>query len=294
MSTAYNGLYDDISYPALLSISSSTNTSPITVTTSTPHGRANGDYVHVFGHQVNTNANGRFVVTVTGASTLQLNGTAGIGIGGATGNLQPVTFHDSFSIPSDGDLNAASSVNAALETLGDRSVALLHAVGAVKLVECAPLFVQAADFSLNVAWATLATVNTSWTAGPLMGTTDTRTGDLVEIDLQTTAICGPDAAGTAPGTYMEYSLGYSITPYGGAPGAITHILGSGQLVGIIDTTHQVLQPINCKGMFVTASTGTLTLYVGARRTLWSNTNPITWAGNMTLVLKRYRGNPQPQ
>ena len=70
-------------------ITSSTNASPIEITMAAPHGYATGQKVTVAGHLVNTAANGSWEITVTGASTFELNGSVGNGVGGATGTLAP-------------------------------------------------------------------------------------------------------------------------------------------------------------------------------------------------------------
>lgn len=99
-------------------IASSTNASPIQVTTAAPHGYATGDKVTIVGHLVNTNANGSWVVTVTGASTFTLDGSTGNGVGGASGTHAPqarVAFcadhrHAVLSFDSDGGGDAAMTV----------------------------------------------------------------------------------------------------------------------------------------------------------------------------------------
>jgi len=79
--------------PASVNIASSTNATPIVITTSGSHGLVTGDYVVVTGHNTNTNANGVWKVGTTPTSTtfqiLQIDGsnTTGNGIGGATGNI---------------------------------------------------------------------------------------------------------------------------------------------------------------------------------------------------------------
>jgi hypothetical protein len=79
--------------PASRNISSSTNATPIVITTSSAHGLVTGDYVVVTGHNTNTNANGVWKVGTTPTSTtfqiLQIDGTntTGNGVGGATGNV---------------------------------------------------------------------------------------------------------------------------------------------------------------------------------------------------------------
>lgn len=73
--------------PSTISVSSSTNASPISVTANN-HGYATGDTVIITGHTTNTNANGTWEITVTGANTFTLNGSTGNGTGGASGTVR--------------------------------------------------------------------------------------------------------------------------------------------------------------------------------------------------------------
>ena len=79
--------------PASINIASSTNATPIVITTSSAHGLVTGDYVSITGHTTNTNANGVWRVGTTPTGTtfqiLQINGsnTTGNGVGGATGDI---------------------------------------------------------------------------------------------------------------------------------------------------------------------------------------------------------------
>jgi hypothetical protein len=61
----------------LLFVSNATNTNPIAVTTTLPHGLQTGQQVGVYGVQGNTAANGGWTVVVTGATTFQLSGATG-------------------------------------------------------------------------------------------------------------------------------------------------------------------------------------------------------------------------
>ena len=70
-------------------IASSTNASPIVVTTAAAHGYSTGQKVTIVGHATNTNANGSWTIIVTGASTFSLTDSAGNGVGGATGTYAP-------------------------------------------------------------------------------------------------------------------------------------------------------------------------------------------------------------
>ena len=64
-------------------ISSSTNASPIAITMAASHGYSTGDTVIITAHTTNTNANGTWAITVTGATTFTLNNSTGNGVGSA-------------------------------------------------------------------------------------------------------------------------------------------------------------------------------------------------------------------
>lgn len=72
---------------ATKNISSSTNATPIAITC-TAHGYSTGDTVVIASHSTNTNANGTWEITVTGANTFTLDGSTGNGVGGATGTVR--------------------------------------------------------------------------------------------------------------------------------------------------------------------------------------------------------------
>jgi hypothetical protein len=86
-SLGQNGVWTSQALQATKSITSSTNATPISVT-STAHGYATGDTVVITGHTTNTNANGTWEITNTGANTFTLDGSVGNGVGGATGTVR--------------------------------------------------------------------------------------------------------------------------------------------------------------------------------------------------------------
>src|SRR5665213_954601 len=84
-------------------ISSSTNASPIVLTTAA-HGITSGTFevVTVAGHLVNTTANGVWLAYAGGTTSLTLCGSVGVGIGGSSGTVSRVkvsyTFVDGISL----------------------------------------------------------------------------------------------------------------------------------------------------------------------------------------------------
>lgn len=75
---------------AEVSISSSTDATPIVVTTSSNHGFNNGDYVRVYNHSTNTTANGTWKVANKTLNTFELTepetGANSVGAGGGAGS----------------------------------------------------------------------------------------------------------------------------------------------------------------------------------------------------------------
>lgn len=88
-SLGINGTWSDGPRPATKAIVSSTNATPIAMTV-TGHGFSTGDTIQVASHTTNTNANGVWEITVTGADTFTLDGSVGNGVGGAAGTVRNI------------------------------------------------------------------------------------------------------------------------------------------------------------------------------------------------------------
>ncbi len=221
---------------ARVAISSSTNASPIAVTTATNHGYSTGDTVVVEGHTTNTAANGRFVITVTGNTTFTLNGSTGNGVGGATGYVIGYAVYPQTTIPSDGDLRNAASVNVPVQSLLDKLPYLYERVGMYRLYNIYTAQVLDDGFSSysSTANATVgtATLNGATNASPIVCSTTAAhgftTGDTVNI----TGVTGNTATN---GTWVitvtdatHFSLGPSSTGNGAyaAGGSCSKFWGS--------------------------------------------------------------------
>lgn len=137
MSTTYGqpATIDQIPTPAApVNITSSTNASPTVVTTSAAHGLHTGQAAIIYGHTVNTAANGIWIVTVLSNTTFKISTfsgfpgsfVAGSGIGGATGTVQSLAL-PGVTLPQDlvTDRDAAS-VNVPFEHAGDSLAFLLY------------------------------------------------------------------------------------------------------------------------------------------------------------------------
>lgn len=127
MSTAYNGQPILVASASNVGIASSTNATPIVVTTASAHGLQTGDFVRIASHSTNVAANGIRKITVLSATTFSLQtpdtgaNVAGVGVGGATGTVFPFVTSVSVTEPDDGDAAAAASWNVGTETLSDRA-----------------------------------------------------------------------------------------------------------------------------------------------------------------------------
>lgn len=103
--------------PSSVAISSSTNASPIVVTTATDHNLQTGDPVYISDHAVNLAANNYWYVTRLTATTFSLDGSTPTAAGGATGRVYDLSLGATKTIPDDGDDLDAASVNATLVAL---------------------------------------------------------------------------------------------------------------------------------------------------------------------------------
>lgn len=91
-----------------VAIASSTNATPIKITTSSNHGLVSGDTIVIRGHTVNTHANGLWIVTFVDATNFTLNGSVGNGVGGATGHVVKL----SMTVDKNGALTVYGAINA--------------------------------------------------------------------------------------------------------------------------------------------------------------------------------------
>jgi hypothetical protein len=79
-SLGQNGVWTSQALQATRTLNTSTNTTPITMNL-TSHGYSTGDTIVITGHATNTNANGTWEITSTGANTFTLDGSVGNGAG---------------------------------------------------------------------------------------------------------------------------------------------------------------------------------------------------------------------
>jgi hypothetical protein len=109
MSSTYNG--------AVLTIASTTNATPVVVTTTTPHGHTTGDSLLIGG--TSGLIDGGWVITVLSSTTFSLNSSTAPGGTASTGSI--FFYPPTFTIPGDGDAFNAAAFNVAYQALGDRT-----------------------------------------------------------------------------------------------------------------------------------------------------------------------------
>lgn len=132
MSTQFGGepAVIENSLPTAKNISSTTNATPIVITTTAAHGLNVGDYFICNGADdpalIGVYLMAGSVTSTTVVALLAPSGanTVGTLLGGANGTLLSLTFGTTYAIPSGSDKPNAASVNVALEALGDRTAFL--------------------------------------------------------------------------------------------------------------------------------------------------------------------------
>jgi hypothetical protein len=97
--------------PSSATIASSTNATPIVITTPSAHGFSTSDTVYIVGHTTNTAANGTWVITVLSSTTFSLTGSVGNGVGGATGTVLKVVESNVQSISAAGVYDFAADLS---------------------------------------------------------------------------------------------------------------------------------------------------------------------------------------
>ena len=210
----YNGQSASVTFLGTLAIASSTDTTPVTVTTTPAHGLVVNDLVSIAGHQTNYVINGTHVVLSTPTANTFTIGVSGIGVGGPTGTIQGIGLGN-FSVPSDGDPLVASSVGVGFETLADESAFTALQQGSYKLVET----IYAAPTShFNSGWTTAGFTGVpaaSWTidavnAGYLQFAHNLQGADLIEM-----TICG--SAQSSVGGNSIAAILYASASWGNTP-----------------------------------------------------------------------------
>jgi len=225
MSTTYNpnGTLPAATQPVPVSIATASNATPSADTTSSPHGFTDGDTVEIVGCSA-SGANGLWVIHKTGASSFTLNGSTASGAG--TGGIATdYSVNPLLTIPADGDLVNASSVNVPIEGTANAIPYLYARTGAWRVVERQVVHVTDDTWS---TWASRTTTGTgAWeeiAATASLFTGYALPGDVLQVEAALTGTA------TTGGTY-------------GAVGVMVYgsqlVTGSAQVIGTSGTPNSV-------------------------------------------------------
>ena len=299
MSSQVNGIPGNVAFSGALAIVSSTNTSPIQVTTAA-HGRTTGDKVSVYGHATNYAANGQWTVTVISPTILSLDASVGVGVGGATGHVQPLAAK-TFAVPSDGDPRSAASVDVALEALADRTAFALVGMGQYKMRLINDLTVTGT--AANWSTATIASAGTwypfaggPWPAFVIQDATihiASQPFDLLEFQLDTT-VFSELTGGIGFATQQEYEIGLymGFAEPGASPGSYAVIPGSvkGTIQNVAGGSSGVGQtaPITLVGRIFHSQITAPDVYIQPYATSAFMTGVVNFAWDYTLSLRQWR------
>ena len=238
MSSYYNGVAGNETAASTKNVSSSTNATPIEITTTAAHGFTDGDRVEIVSHSTNTNANGIWTIVIVSSTKFTLTGSTGNGVGGATGTCKLLNLLPTFQLPSDGDDRNAASVNVALEDAADRAAWLSERVGNYRLHQLwrsqmnndAAFAFWSKDTASNAGYTRIAGAGGGVAADAFSGGTgypDIINNDWVEINFN----CTVDTASGAGHGKTAIAIGYELFDYGGAVGPTpVKVNGSGMLV----------------------------------------------------------------
>ncbi len=237
---------------AVKQILSSTNASPIVITTSAAHGFTTGDLVFIDGHTTNTSANGLWAITAASGSVFSLtdyiSGTnsTGNGVGGATGyavdyGATGTTVDDNY------DDWVAGLVGAKL-SLGSKT----FSAGVFDAADATFPTVSGASVEAILIFKDTGTNSTSRTIGLITGK------QLVTADATltagTTLVVEPVTAGIPNGTVLPFSTGQSAT--------VNATVNAGdRAITVLSTTitsaARALAPITASGLPVTPNGGNI-------------------------------------
>ena len=275
MSTTYNpnGTLPAATSPAPVAIATASNATPIAITTSSPHGYTNGDTVEIVGCSA-SGANGLWVITTTGASSFTLNGSTASGAG--TGGIATdYSVNPLLTIPADGDVMNASSVNVPIEGTANAIPYLYARTGAWRLVDRQVVRVSDDTWA---TWASLTTVGTG-TWEEITGTASlfsgyALSGDVLEV---TASVTGDAVTGGAYG-----AIGVMV--YG-----TTLVTGSAQI--LTGPTTGVPNSATLAASYpVAGSPGGAAYQVSLACYSFAPGNTYALQGHRSIVLHHYRSN----
>lgn len=297
MSTTYPGKPGNETRAAAVNIASSTNATPIEVTTSASHGLLDGDRAEITGHATNTAANGVWYVLVISATKIRLYSawtagavatpSVGNGVGGATGTVQHLGLSPRVTLPDDGDLRSASSINVPNEDAKDGQAWLAERVGNWRTVWLYNTTTQAASPAVSVssfttssgAWAVDTGIEAAWTVKPYV---EINVNDYVEIDLTGTY-------SSASANDIALAIGFAFVEHGAAYSSAGAATQEGWQVFVVPGHHGF--HIKARGLLSTALiTHGMKLYPVLMAYGVAGASTYSLLGDVSMTIKVYRQN----
>lgn len=278
MSSSYRGKSGNASVTASVSVSSSTNASPIEVTCSAAHGLVTGDRVFIKRHETNTAANGSWTITKTSATKFTLDGSTGNGVGVATGTVYPYNFANGTTHPDDGDAAAAASVTTPLESNLDRHAYLVERTGLYRLAAYST-FAPIAGGGPGTAWHTQNATTGAWATDTGANAVlslfylDVAPGDIVKVSFVT-------AAKTDVSSEAAFKIAYEIVEYGAAATGTP----TGDVTGAIEISSPAASALSMPLVLVGETTGFMAANRGRKMYFYLQVFGIT-AGNKQYDLR---------
>lgn len=307
MSKNYNGNPGNGFRVAAVNIASSTNASPIVVTTSAPHGLLEGDRVLVVGHATNTAANGTWFAHIVDGAHVALYGgwtpgtgvtsaSTGNGVGGATGTTKFLGLMPRVLLPDDAsELVTVEPVNVPAEDAKDVGAWLAERVGAYRLVDddvvgnipnATPFALWAPAYqAAHGSWGALDNLLALESVTPY----DVQPGDVIAAELVTSG----QATGTVGTDDVALRLGIACYDYGAsAPSTADITIGGGGaiLYGFAEGSATHLAPVHVVGRWSPSLTHgkQLTLFTMAYGK--SASSFFSLAGDWLLRVRIWRSN----
>lgn len=285
MSTQYRGDERNVNYLNAFNVLFASDTTPIGIISDIPsHGLKTGDIVHVNEVTNNTNANGQWVVNVTGANTFQLIGSTATGAGpGGVGTVQPLAV-ESAAIPSDGDDASAASVNVALQDLFDRTAAMFVNTGGYKLAMNKTVRVNAAQIDTLWVYGAVPITDADGikqiSGTSLLTLDEVVAGDIVEVTITGTVETG----GSVSNSFLQFSIGVDVQKPG-TSGTFGKLLGSGQLMR---ATAFTISAMNLHGQFTAPWSGSAIVWLACKSAVGVATVNVAMIGDYAIIMNVWR------
>lgn len=162
-------------------ISSSTNATPIEVTFGGAHGSNEGDTWEIEGHTTNTAANGTWRVHVVSSTKLELIGSVGSGVGGATGYGVDYSLNPLIQVPDDGDAASGANLNTATSGVFNFVPFLFQRVGQFRILEMV-VGASGTPFSTTAGTVAMGTSYVDLGIGPFSGNYVFQVGDFLIVN----------------------------------------------------------------------------------------------------------------